>query len=461
MPGIVTDGVTDNWPTINNWFTVLSAFGGITPPLPAGPIAISKDLVPPSGVFLAGSYGVTAYSKGGGTGSVLTATASASFTKAMVHFSNASAGLTRLAVNAYGCGTTAVWVSADLCSIEDVGIQGDNGSNALDSDSGATNFNIAGALTKIRSYNQSQQAINSNGSDWVCTGGRTLGAITANAPGAIWTNWHYAQVSGLLLLATVSGDTTFSGCYFDSVNGTGPTALISVTGGYANLFGCRYYMNYAFSGFPMIINNGGVVNLVGGQVATPSQGASGQFSCILSGAGANDVVVGLKMAATCVPFTSPNATMFLSANGGPILAKQNSYTSFMQKEYPIVANATTKQTMNPTPGVNNTYGTAANLALDAGAQGTDPQWVAFQWAGTFSGDTVTIELISTFSDGTTSSAFSAAQTSTQESVEFTSTTFDTLYKDGVYIASVACSSKTSAASTTVTTFCYWRGRNIV
>jgi hypothetical protein len=458
VSGIVADGATDNYATINSAMTALTGGGKLF--LPSGVIAVSQTLVPPAGVTLEGTGGGTAYSVNGGKGTLLVPTSSSTAT-AIVSLNNAGSGLRSLAVNAYGSSTAkAIVINADSCLLEFVGAQGAFSLNTIDSTSSATNADIRRVVS--RAYNQASLAINAQGSDWIGSDVRTLGGVTFNAPGSVWANCHFTQLSGLTLLAIFSGDTLCTGCYFDSVNGSSPTALIEITAGTATLTGCRYFENYAFSGFPMILKTGGVLNLTGGMVATPTLGSSGQFSCLISGAGTWDQITDLLIEATAVPATNGVATLFVSGAGGPAVAKNISYAGTLQKSVPAIDKAISKISTSVTMGVSNAYGAVATVAPDTNVTGFFPAYMVVTWGGTFSSDSCSLQIQATFNDGTTGSAIVpvSAITSAQTN-SIGASTIISLFADGKYITSIAAQAKTTQATTSVTCTVYTIAQNII
>jgi hypothetical protein len=104
---------------------------------------------------------------------------------------------------------------------------------------------------------------------------------------------------------------------------------------------------------------------------------------------------------------------------------------------------------SPTPGTGGAYGSAVALTPPAN-KSIVPLSAALTWGGTFgTGETVTIRLTVTFSDGTTANITkSATATGT---VLLNPADLQGLMKDGVYINKVSVDSSSSAASTTVTT----------
>jgi len=107
------------------------------------------------------------------------------------------------------------------------------------------------------------------------------------------------------------------------------------------------------------------------------------------------------------------------------------------------------KTASPTPGTGGAYGTAVALTPPAN-KSIVPLSASLTWGGTFAtGETVTIRLTATFSDGTTASITrSATATGT---VLLNPADLQGLMKDGVYITQIAVDSSSSATSTTVTT----------
>ncbi len=103
----------------------------------------------------------------------------------------------------------------------------------------------------------------------------------------------------------------------------------------------------------------------------------------------------------------------------------------------------------PTPGVSSAYGTAVVDTAPA-IKGILPLAVAMTAGGTVgTSETVTIEIITTFSDATTATvthAFTAVGT-----YQLTQAEVSTLTKDAVYITQTSVASMSSLTATTATT----------
>ena len=103
----------------------------------------------------------------------------------------------------------------------------------------------------------------------------------------------------------------------------------------------------------------------------------------------------------------------------------------------------------PTPGTRGAYGTAITI-VPAANKSIVLLAASLSWGGTFaSGETVTIRITVTFSDGTTASITKSATTT--GTVWLTTSDLAALMKNGAYVTSVSIDSSSSATSTFVTT----------
>jgi hypothetical protein len=346
VPGITTDGVTDNYAAITS---AANAFtGGGTVVLPAGLIAVSQPIVLPAGVILRGAGGAAGFGAGAGSGTILTGTPGSTLAQ-IVHLSHGHSGLRDLAVNAYsttGAFGNALLIDADSVSLGNVSFQGGSGVTAVQSTGSATNCDIS--VMFARDYSGAEYALESHGTDWTVNGLRTLGQTLCGSAGSIWVGSHFVAASGSTVNVTVTADSEFTGCYFDSVNSAGATALIQQSGGSITLTGCRYFQNYALSGFPILAKTGGVVNLTGGIVISPSQGASGTFSCLCTGASTWDSFTDLVLETNAVPASGGVATLFLATSGGPAVVQNVSFDGVVQQRASTGVNGFALQNGTPT-----------------------------------------------------------------------------------------------------------------
>ena len=458
IPGIVADGVTDNYAAINSAMTSMS--GGGTVHLPSGKIAVSQTLILPAGVFIEGQGGSTSYGEGSGYGTVLIGIAGNTISE-IVHLANSASGLKNIAVNAYSTSGTfgrAVLLDADSLTLNNVHLEGGYNAATLDSTSNATNVDMVHVAS--RGYSGNFLAINALGADWVCSNVRTTGGCSFGAPGSLWSSSHFSQCQGLTVNSIVTADTVFSGCYFDSINAPSPVALIQVTGGSSVFSNCRYFQNFSYSGFPVISKTGGVINLSGGIVISPSQGVAGQFSCLLSGGSTWDSVTDLILESNTVPVTGSVATLFLSGAGGPAIVKNVSYDGVIQRSLPALANAVTTGGPSIAMGTNGSYGAATTIISDTNVSGFMPIYMAVLWSGTIGSETLTIELVPTYSDGTTGPAVTLSSTTLQEQ-GFGASTIVSLFKDQTYITQIAVAAKTTAATTSVVCHLYYVAQNLI
>jgi hypothetical protein len=107
------------------------------------------------------------------------------------------------------------------------------------------------------------------------------------------------------------------------------------------------------------------------------------------------------------------------------------------------------KTASPTPGTGGAYGSAVSLTPPTN-KSIAPLSASLTWGGTFgTGETVTIRLTATFSDGSTASITKSA-TATGTSA-LNPADLQGLMKDGAYITGIAVDSSSSASSTSVTT----------
>jgi len=107
------------------------------------------------------------------------------------------------------------------------------------------------------------------------------------------------------------------------------------------------------------------------------------------------------------------------------------------------------KTASPTPGTGGAYGSAVSLT-PATNKSIVPLMIKLSWGGTFAtGETVTIRITVSFSDGTTAT-FTKSATTTGD-YWLTDAEKASLFKDGVYITRIAVDSSSSATSTSVTT----------
>ena len=107
------------------------------------------------------------------------------------------------------------------------------------------------------------------------------------------------------------------------------------------------------------------------------------------------------------------------------------------------------KTASPTPGTGGAYGSAVSLT-PATNKSIVPLMIKLSWGGTFrTGETVTIRITVSFSDGTTAT-FTKSATATGD-YWLTDAEKASLFKDGVYITRIAVDSSSSATTTSVTT----------
>lgn len=94
----------------------------------------------------------------------------------------------------------------------------------------------------------------------------------------------------------------------------------------------------------------------------------------------------------------------------------------------------------------STYGTAQTMLPDAGKQGVENiSHGEIVWGGTFGSETATLQLIPTFSDGTTGTGTTVTATATGTAT-LTAVNLIPLGKDGVFVTSVAVSLKSSLSA---------------
>jgi len=118
-----------------------------------------------------------------------------------------------------------------------------------------------------------------------------------------------------------------------------------------------------------------------------------------------------------------------------------------------------KQTASPTPGTSGAYGSAVNLTPDTNFKAIFIDSITLTWGGTFgSGETVTIRITVTFSDGTTANITRSATAT--GSVALNPADLQGLYKHGVYINKISIDSSSSASSTSVTTSATVYGKEV-
>jgi hypothetical protein len=103
----------------------------------------------------------------------------------------------------------------------------------------------------------------------------------------------------------------------------------------------------------------------------------------------------------------------------------------------------------PTPGVNDVYGTAVQVSPSSGSDSLYPKGIKLTWGGTFGAETVTIRTTFQFSDAT---SLSVEKSATAVGSQWLSDDdFLGVWKDAVRITRIDVDSKTSIASTSVTT----------
>jgi hypothetical protein len=107
------------------------------------------------------------------------------------------------------------------------------------------------------------------------------------------------------------------------------------------------------------------------------------------------------------------------------------------------------KTADPTPGTSGNYGTSVSLTPLTN-KSIVPLSASLTWGGTFgSGETVTIRITATFSDGTSANITESA--SSTGTVYLNPVDLQGLMKDGVYITKIDVDSSSDSASTSVTT----------
>ena len=108
-----------------------------------------------------------------------------------------------------------------------------------------------------------------------------------------------------------------------------------------------------------------------------------------------------------------------------------------------------KKTVSPTPGTGGGYGTAETVSPPSNVRGIVPLSATITWGGSFAtGETVTVRITATFSDGTTASITKSATATGTQSLN--PVDLQGLFKDGVYITQLAVDASSDQSSTSVT-----------
>lgn len=272
IPGMVNDGVTDNYTTLVNYvnaFVAANPGGGITPQkVPLGRCAISQTFVPPAGVILDG-YGNAVM---GGTfnpnasGSWLCPTASFTGSQ-VVRLDNEWSGVRNLNIDAGTTVFSAIQVNAADCQFDGCSaLRGAASLNGItfDSTTNAQRLCLSGPWD-IRCFvtDSTVTALQALGGDWIAKGGRvTHGGKVINVLGGQWLGVHFTHSSASGAVSALSnvhdsGGSIYSGCYFDSCSADA-TCLLNLDGTNSScFFGCRYYQNTAgVTGIPVVLGAG-------------------------------------------------------------------------------------------------------------------------------------------------------------------------------------------------------------
>jgi hypothetical protein len=101
-------------------------------------------------------------------------------------------------------------------------------------------------------------------------------------------------------------------------------------------------------------------------------------------------------------------------------------------------------------GVNGSYGSATTFTTESFSLGIVPTALALIWGGSFSaGETANAQVVAGYSDGSTNTVTFGGVTSDGTQSANDGQRFS-LYKDGLYLTSLAVSARTTASSTAVT-----------
>lgn len=107
-----------------------------------------------------------------------------------------------------------------------------------------------------------------------------------------------------------------------------------------------------------------------------------------------------------------------------------------------------KSTSSNPSATANTYGTAVDYSVTTNYSSLLPQAIDVVFGGTFGTETVTAQIVVTYSDATTSSITKTATAT--GTVSLTNTDIMSLIKDGLNITKLSVSSKSTIASSTTT-----------
>lgn len=279
--GIVTDGVTDNYATINAAMTALGSTGGFVY-LPPGSIAVSTTLVVPQNVVLFGA-GTQKRGDNAGTQIIPTSGFSPNATyNALIALEGDNCGLmnlsAELATQATNCLLQGVYYNQLLTNLLLLG--------------GATyTWHCAGGNEQTRAFNvQADQVSNTTALFWggfdATLVGISINGATILAGNAIWFHLHTVYGGGGYML-TIGGYHTFLGIELDGCGSSGQVAHPSGAGT-STFNGGQSYNTLNAVNAPIFTENdatgAGSIVVDGLHVVNGGQGSTYEFSSLYSAA---------------------------------------------------------------------------------------------------------------------------------------------------------------------------------
>jgi hypothetical protein len=279
---------------------------------------------------------------------------------------------------------------------------------------------------------------------------------TTNAPakltcgGGQFANCHFVNNAGTVGSAAVLGSKqTHVGSYFDSTPGT---ALIQhlASSGQVVLSGCLY-TNAGTGTVPMINEQSTAdsVSIIGGHVLAPSGPA---FTNIIDVPNAFTKIVGLDIDAGSVATagSSPYNEAVLYGSGVPGYARGISYAGVVQSTIGgPQALASISTTANPS-ATANTFGTPVTVALPAGVTGLHVIGMIWTATGANGSETITVQVVTTFDDGSTLTWTPTGVTSTAAQNPSFSGLNSNMQKNGRFVIGATVASKSSISSSAAT-----------
>jgi hypothetical protein len=443
VTGLTPGGAVDAYATIQAALTAMATTGGKVH-VPTGLYLLSQMLVIPAGVTLEGEGWNPSSELGTG------------FT---MYNSTSATAVVQLSVNAtlQDCYTFLGTSAAALYGVEFNGnygtvqnVQCTGGATApISSTSGSDTCTIHNVRTKAQTNSLWSALL--LGSDLKASDFHTTNApAKLTCGGGQFANCHFVNNAGTVGSAAVLGSKqTHVGSYFDSTPGT---ALIQhlASSGQVVLSGCLY-TNAGTGTVPMINEQSTAdsVSIIGGHVLAPSGPA---FTNIIDVPNAFTKIVGLDIDAGSVATagSSPYNEAVLYGSGVPGYARGISYAGVVQSTIGgPQALASISTTANPS-ATANTFGTPVTVALPAGVTGLHVIGMIWTATGANGSETITVQVVTTFDDGSTLTWTPTGVTSTAAQNPSFSGLNSNMQKNGRFVIGATVASKSSISSSAAT-----------